>query len=266
MATKWAGWAGAVMSVVFLATAQGAGLQSVSPRSGGHEHHDEGDDSKDGGAACACVSSCTAGQLCLPAANPCHLGVSACPTGSASTCTDLGSSLPNGTTCGTNQVCTQGVCGACTAGGSCVPADLCHVGTASCATGQQTCVPGAALADGTVCGNGLTCIQGLCGSCTAGLPCAPSNPCHTGVTTCAGNVTSCADTGSVANGTNCGTNLVCSQGTCGTCTAGATCGGGDACNLAIISCTTGQPLCVFTPRPNGTPCGAFRYCTNGVCQ
>src|SRR5262245_28209572 len=48
------------------------------------------------------------GQTCTPA-NHCHKGTISCTTGT-NICQDTGTSLPDGTSCGTNQACQAGVC------------------------------------------------------------------------------------------------------------------------------------------------------------
>jgi hypothetical protein len=53
-------------------------------------------------------SPCTQGTSCPPA-NPCHTGILSCASGT-STCTDTGTSLANGASCGTNMWCQSGAC------------------------------------------------------------------------------------------------------------------------------------------------------------
>lgn len=162
-----------------------------------------------------CVG-CTAGLGCTPT-NPCHDGVTSCATGT-STCSDLATNVPVGTTCGTNEVCNSvGQCVGCTAGASCTPADACHAGTTACSTGAPTCTDtGSQLAPGTSCGSGEVCNSaGQCVACVTNAPCTPANPCHTGTTSCSSGTPVCTDTGSNAtDGTSCGAPLACYQGVC----------------------------------------------------
>ena len=115
------------------------------------------------------VCACVEGLACTPT-NPCHLGSFACTSGTAD-CQDLGDLAPNGTSCGTNQVCDAGVCTNCTSGGSCTGpnVDPCALGTYSCATGTQQCVSGGPnpAMPGKPCGGTGTCTSGLC-NCGAG--------------------------------------------------------------------------------------------------
>lgn len=64
-------------------------------------------------------SPCTASSQCNPGGNVCLAGKTSCATGQ-SVCVSSGNS-GNGVTCGTNQVCNNGTCSACTAGTACQP-------------------------------------------------------------------------------------------------------------------------------------------------
>ena len=189
-------------------------------------------------------AACTPSAACVPPSNACHVGTTSCASGVA-TCTDTGTAAPNGTSCGTNEVCSGGACVACTAGLSCTPANVCHTGTTSCVSGASTCTDsGTTVANGTSCGTNQVCDNGACSACTAGLSCTPANVCHTGTTSCASGASTCTDTGAAApNGTSCGTGEVCNSGTCGACvpktcqTAGASCGTPpDGCGHLLASC------------------------------
>ncbi len=85
----------------------------------------------------------------------CSTGTSVCANGAA---------LADGTSCGTDQVCSGGACVACTAGLPCSgqPDPLCHAGVTDCSTGTSVCANGPALANGTGCGTGQTCNAGTC--------------------------------------------------------------------------------------------------------
>src|SRR5262249_29819758 len=109
----------------------------------------------------ACVM-CVAGATCSPSpGNPCVTGVTSCATGMP-TCTQTGQA-PNGTACGANQVCNAGTCVACTAGLACTPGgNVCQVGTTSCSSGTPTCVASGNAPNGTACGAGKTCNNGVC--------------------------------------------------------------------------------------------------------
>src|SRR5262249_13981294 len=146
-------------------------------------------------------------------------------------CTDSGTPVAAGTSCGTNKVCSAaGACGACTVGASCaVPGKPCRTGTTTCNTGTPVCAEAANQPNGTSCGTNMVCSWGSCLSCPAGLSCTPPNPCHEGMQACSPAI-ACTDTGtSLVNGVACGTNRVCSAGTCVACTAGASCQPANAC-------------------------------------
>jgi hypothetical protein len=212
--------------------------------------------------------SCTPGISC-PSAIPCQLAAITCDTGPA-VCTDTGPA-PNGTTCGTDQVCNGGACVACTAAVACTPAaNPCHVGATSCATGASVCEDtGASVPDGTTCGTDAVCYAGTCSACLADLPCTPAgNACHVGRTSCATGVSVCVDTGvNVESGASCGEDLVCGGGTCTACDAGAACVSPNPCTTATITCDTGAPVCTESlPLPNGTDCGEGAVCNGGVCS
>lgn len=161
----------------------------------------------------------------------------------------------------------------CTAGAVCTPANVCDVGTISCATGSPVCNDTGAnsAANGTTCGSGKVCDNGTCGSCTAGVACTPTNPCDTGATSCATGSQVCADMGAnpAANGAPCGTNMVCNSGACSACVAGLVCVPLNVCDTGSTSCGTGTSVCFDTGAnscANGTSCGAGKTCNSGQCN
>ncbi len=110
-------------------------------------------------SAGACTA-CTAGGACASADN-CKTGTIGCSTGQP-VCGGL-TNRANGFVCGTNQVCSGGVCTACTAGGACSSADGCRTGTLSCASGAPVCANLINVANGTSCAAGV-CRDGVCGA------------------------------------------------------------------------------------------------------
>jgi hypothetical protein len=210
----------------------------------------------------ACVA-CTVGLACAPT-NPCHAGFTSCsPT---ITCADSGANLANGASCGTNKVCNEGMCNACTSGTSCQPNNPCHTGATSCVTGTSVCADVGNRPNGTNCGMNQVCNNGMCVPCAAGGSCTPANPCHNGTLACNTGTAVCTDLGtSVGNGTSCGMNLVCKAGSCVSCTAGVMCSPTNPCKLGRTSCMTGSSVCVESGnRAVGTLCGADQSCTNGT--
>lgn len=219
----------------------------------------------------SCVA-CVAGDACGTQPDmPCHLGVHDCSTGTQQ-CIN-GAALANGTTCGTNMVCSGGVCSPCTAGLACSgqPDPLCHAGTSSCATGSSVCVNGTALANGTTCGSNQVCNGGACTTCASGDACTtqPDTLCHLGVHDCSTGTQQCINGAAVPNGTSCGSNMVCNGGVCTSCTAGQACTGqpDPLCHAGTTSCATGTSVCVNgTALANGTVCGTNMVCNAGVCS
>ena len=203
--------------------------------------------------ACA---PCTPGNSCTPT-NPCHLGTTSCSSGVA-TCTDTGTVVSDGTPCGTNEVCNSAQCVPCTSNVTCAPANPCHTGATSCATGTSVCNDtGSDLPNGTSCGNGLSCTTGNCASCVActvnASQCASGGPetCVAGSNGCTSwNVTSC--TGNAA-----GTACIVSSGVAG-------CG----CNVASDcpvdqACDTATHVCGATCSQDDT--GTYTGCNGGCC-
>jgi hypothetical protein len=119
-----------------------------------------------GGTVCSdgsCVP-CAAGATCA-SANPCQQAAIACSTG-APVCTEVGN-IPDGTSCGTNEVCSGGSCVACTTGMPCTLSNPCQTGgLTSCNTGQESCVATGNVTDGTTCGTSALCCSGVCATCS----------------------------------------------------------------------------------------------------
>jgi hypothetical protein len=208
---------------------------------------------------------CTAEATCAVSGRPCRTGAITCNTG-APICVEAGN-VPNGTTCGTNQVCSAGACVACTAGLACTPANPCHAGFTSCAPTITCADSGANLVNGTVCGTNRVCNNGSCAACTAGAACQPTNVCRTGATSCVTGTSVCAETGNRPNGTSCGTNQVCNNGACVACTAGGACTPTNPCHTGTLSCSSGTSVCTDTGTlaADGKTCGTNLVCKAGSC-
>ena len=172
-------------------------------------------------SATGVCSDCKVGASCTVTGKPCRTGATTCNTG-APVCTESGN-VANGTTCGTNMVCSSGSCMACTAGLSCTPANPCHAGTQACSPRSRARTRAGTSPTGRPAGRTWSATTACAASCTAGASCQPSNHCKTGATSCVTGVAVCAETGNIANGTACGTNLVCNNGMCVACTAGDAC-------------------------------------------
>jgi hypothetical protein len=121
-----------------------------------------------GGTACGtdqicnagtCVT-CMQGSACTPA-SPCHTGTMDCTAGPS--CTDTGGNQTNGSSCGVNEVCGDGMCVACVQAGPCTPTNPCHTGTTDCTSGAPVCNDtGVLLANGAACNGTETCCSGTC--------------------------------------------------------------------------------------------------------
>ena len=222
-----------------------------------------------------CVA-CTAGVTCDTNPTFCLTGLTSCATGSSVCVDNAALPDPNGTTCGTNQVCNNGACNACTAGVGCATnPNPCFTGVTFCGTGVETCVDQTQKANGTSCGTNLVCNGGVCNACTEGLSCAnPPNPCKVGTTSCATGTSTCIDTAAnIPNGTTCdvvpAVPEVCNNGACTACTAGNACATNpNPCVDGTTSCTTGTEQCVNTgtAKANGTSCGTNQVCNGGTCS
>jgi len=117
---------------------------------------------------------CIPGVKCSdPKLNPCHTQAISCDTG-LPVCTDTGTPIADGTSCGTYLVCSAGTC-ICNAGASCPGQDVCHSGTVACdASGVPTCAQ-TALPDGTSCGTTMVCTTGVCKTLSS-IAVTPANP------------------------------------------------------------------------------------------
>lgn len=211
----------------------------------------------------ACVA-CMAGLPCVPS-NPCHAGSTVCaPTLS---CSDTDTGITNGTSCGSDKVCSGGDCNSCTVGIACQPTDPCKAGNTACSTGTATCVASGNKTNGTPCGTNMVCTNGSCVACVSGASCSPSNPCHKGTLSCEPGNAVCVDTGvPQPDGLSCGSDLVCRTGMCAPCIAGAPCQPANTCKIGTTVCDTGVSACVESgDKTPGTTCGNGLVCTAGNC-
>ena len=229
------------------------------------------------GTACgvdsACLdgvcAACKNGVDCPLADRPCKTGVIECGTGRPE-CTENGNA-PNGTSCGSGQVCKDGACTACLAGDSCNPANPCHEGTLDCTGGNVTCKDsGRTKTAGTQCGSNKVCSpSGECVACVAGADCElPGEACKAGKIECGSGAPQCLAAGNQSNGKACGNGRVCRDGSCETCSDGTNCTPSNKCHVGRLSCSSGSPVCMDmgTNAVNGTLCGTNQFCSNGECN
>ena len=183
-------------------------------------------------------------------------------------CVDSGTAQDNGTNCGTNSVCFNGMCGSCTNGATCPSlTGPCKNAAYVCSTGQPVCTDTGNKASGTPCGMGQTCSAGRvtgAQSCNSSGACATPTPTPCTSNACSGN--NCLDCGGqmACNGACCSAGQGCcgnqcitldkspNCGTCGTtCPTGQTCGG-----------TGTTHSCLWS---DGHTCTSTTECASGVC-
>jgi hypothetical protein len=213
---------------------------------------------------------CTQGSTCIPS-NPCHRGRESCSS-SGSTCVDQGSSLSNGTSCGSGRVCSSGTCLA----GCHVSGKYYAAGATAAGNACQTCQPAASttqfvnVADGRGCGTGAVCSGGSCrtgcwiaGAFRAEGAASPANACEQ----CIGANSTTTWT-ALADGETCSSGKVCVRGGC---TRGCWIGGGlvaeDTVNPAnkCQACLPDETTTRWGNR-DGERCASDSVCFGGTCQ
>ena len=221
--------------------------------------------------------TCVPGSDCVVPGKPCLVGSTACSATGEASCMETTKPQANGSPCGGDSVCLDGVCTTCPAGTECpIEGKQCRVGIIECASGKPECTEVGNAANGASCSQtgqapsqGTVCKDGSCVACNAGDQCVPANPCHQGTLACAGGVATCTDVGtSLPAGSACGTSKVCTaSGECAACTAGMACDlPNEPCKLGKIECSSGAPVCtVAGDGPNGTACGNGKVCSQGTC-
>ena len=215
-----------------------------------------------------CVA-CKAGDACQPDANNvCAAGEVSCANGP--TCEAAGNTK-NGTSCGTDQVCSAGACTACKVGDACDPAGQpCKTGTLACSNGPQCQVAGNKTA-GAECGTDQVCASnGTCASCVQGGACTPTNACHQGQQDCATGP-NCVDTQLAGNeGNSClgqAAYNFCTAGECVACQNGNACIPANPCHKGTLNCGTAPPTCNDSNAnaTDGLACGDNKSCISGAC-
>lgn len=140
------------------------------------------------GTAAVCFNGacnpCAAGTACDdPGGNVCKKGTIGCGTGQP-ICGGL-AFLANGTSCGSDQVCSEGACVACKSGVACDDGNPCKAGFTTCATGKSVCGGLASVADSKPCGGTKVCVSGRCIECVEGEACVVGDGCRVGTLRCA---------------------------------------------------------------------------------
>jgi hypothetical protein len=165
----------------------------------------------------------------------------------------------------------------CLPGAPCAVADSpCMVGTTVCSDAGPSCrLTEKRQANGTFCGPGAVCLEGVCAGCISGAGCVlEGKTCRVGAIDCSSGQPLCVETGNAPSGSSCSPpagatgNFVCQDGACATCTAGAACVPSNPCHRGVLDCTNGTATCKdsgMTALP-GTPCGADKACNAaGAC-
>jgi hypothetical protein len=218
------------------------------------------------------VVTCVPGGDCVPEGMPCQLGTVTCDNDVAGCM--VTSDADDGTECGTDQVCSAGVCTDCKLGDACSdpndPDNTCIAGKVTCANGPD-CNLGNVKA-GTSCGTDQVCDGGgTCAACKVDDVCNPPGQlCKNGKMACSKGPV-CTPTTTKSAGTTCDTDKVCDSGAaCVACVQNDLCEPlGQDCHVGQMDCATG-PNCVDTlaSAPDGTSCvgqAAYNFCTSGTC-
>src|SRR5437660_659400 len=139
--------------------------------------------------------------------------------------------------CGTGMACSpSNTCFACNAGATCTSTNACHTAALVCSSGAPVCTDDGDVPNGTNCGSGKVCGNGVCNPCIQGADCSSTNPCDaTANVDCKSGFPVCTDRTFQPAGTSCGTNMVCDPDhACTSCNAGQTCTSTDPCHTAAI--------------------------------
>ena len=189
-------------------------------------------------------------------------------SGTGGCSTDCDDSLP----C-TTDACVEGNCDNTLAFGCLILGECIDDGARNGDNACEVCDPAqneyqySLVANGTDCGAGKVCNQGVCGECVPGLSCTPSMPCHQGEIDCTSGTPVCQPVGALPNGTDCGLDRVCFNGECTLCSSGDACEPINLCRTGQTDCSTGVLQCLELGNvTNGTPCGANQVCFNGSCD
>ena len=118
----------------------------------------------------ACITACVPGITCTPTspAAVCKTYATACSEKLTATSCAVGTNQADGTSCGSDLVCSSGTCvAACVAGLACTPTgpqDECKTYATTCTStlAQQVCAPAASRPDGTACNGTSVCQAGVC--------------------------------------------------------------------------------------------------------
>lgn len=208
------------------------------------------------------------------------------------------SECPASTTACAVAACTDGACfvapveNACESGQVCVPEMGCVVAPSGADAGRDasddvgrdaevevgtdasTCDEGVPCDTGNACETGRTdCSSGSAACVSAGFRdatfvCrAAASECDV-AETCTGTTASCPDDTLATTGTPCASGF-CNAGSCGSCEPGVACPTGNLCEVGIVDCASGSPVCVrdrfrdsgFTCRPSAGMCDVAETCT-----
>jgi hypothetical protein len=174
----------------------------------------------------------------------------------------------DGTPCGDGLRCFGGECmvADCETDAEC-GGDICG-GFGTCNQTTFECEAGIPADNGTECGEGLVCFDGACrDGCTSNAQCEDDNTCN-GYETCNLTTFTCTPGTNEPTGVDCDGG-VCRDGECVSeyctlnshCNDGNPCNGTETCDLATVSCQSGEGLA------DGTTCGGeLEVCVSEECQ
>ena len=216
----------------------------------------------DGGTPTCEAEPAEAGTPCRPSAGPCD---------AEETCDGIASACPADTFVAAGTTCRA-------AAGTCDAAEVCDGESAACPDDARrptgtACRPAASACDAeeTCDGVGVDCPADEAQA--AGTTCrAAAGECDS-VERCDGVRFTCPDDAFVAAGTTCSGGRVCDgSGACLDLGCGDPCTTGNACEIGIIDCGGGMPVCVrdrlrdpgFVCRPSAGPCDAEESCTGSA--
>jgi hypothetical protein len=213
--------------------------------------------SPEGGGSDASPDGCVGGATCHPGGNPCLTAEISCKT-MGPVCAGM-TKVPEGTPCGSDQVCADGECVSCVSGIACTPAgSVCKTGTLSCSTGSSTCRAVGNASNGTVCGANRMCVDGECVGCVEGAACVPAGTmCKTGAVSCGTGDAACVATGDVSDLTTCEAGICCG-GVCSACNAPTNATASCSATACTFACNAGYTLCAGScvdATSDGEACG-----------
>ena len=189
-----------------------------------------------------------------------------------------------------SKICTDGVCGGCSATSPCPNAMACVAGICQPCASNSECAAGQACSAGKcgscggsgACASGQACVAGKCGPCGSSADCGGGQVCESGVCKPCASAGQCAPgqicqngaCGACAKTGDCPKGQACVGGACGNCTGNSDCDPGQACVGGVCGPCSGNGQCTTGQACIGGKCGACtatgdcpkgQACVSGVC-